>query len=105
MATARDVLDLAVSEADWERTVTDCARTHGWQMYHPHDSRRSREGWPDWAFWKPGQFFMAELKKQRGKLSPAQEATIASLREAAVEVYVWRPSDWPEVEARFRVAS
>lgn len=44
----------------------------------------------------------AELKAQKGRVSEAQKAWHEALRAAGEEVHVWRPSDWPEVEARLR---
>jgi hypothetical protein len=36
----------------------------------------------------------AELKSERGKLKPEQEAWLEALRQVpGVEVHVWRPSD------------
>jgi len=45
---------------------------------------------------------IAELKSETGKLSSVQRDWIAALELAKAEVYVWRPSDWPQVEAVLR---
>lgn len=34
------------------------------------------------------------MKRQDGKVSPAQQAWIDGLGNAGAEVYVWRPYDW-----------
>ncbi len=84
-----------LSEAEFMGQVIDLAHLCGWMTFHPFDSRRSCPGWPDVAFCHPGrhEFFLAELKSQQGKLSPAQQIWIEALRQAGVEVVVWRPSD------------
>lgn len=91
-----------ITEKEWSRDVEKLATTLGYEGYHTHRSQLSPAGWPDWAFWKPGRFLLAELKTETGKLSPMQEKVIAGLRAAGVEVYVWRPSD---LEAAAKVLS
>ena len=44
----------------------------------------------------------AELKRQKGKLTARQEEVISLLIRGGHEVHVWRPSDWPKVEARLK---
>lgn len=87
-----------ITEKDFQAAVTDLLDMTGWQWYHTHDSRRSRQGWPDLAMWRDGKFLLRELKTDDGKLTPWQEATIESLAEAGVDVGVWRPADWPDIE-------
>ncbi|MEM4723625.1 MAG: VRR-NUC domain-containing protein [Candidatus Hadarchaeum sp.] len=87
-------LFLTLNEKQWQKTVVDLARTLGYRVYHPWLSIRSEKGWPDLALFKPGRFLLAELKTERGKLTPSQEQMIADLRAAGVEVHVWRPSDF-----------
>lgn len=93
----------AIREEDFARTVTDLANAMGY--YHMHVRRTvgrgrrwvtgtSVKGWPDYAFWGHGRFFLAELKSESGKLSADQERVIWSLRQAGINVYVWRPSDF-----------
>lgn len=88
----------AMSEAQLTTAFLALARFHGWVKelaYHAHDSRRSREGFPDWTMVNPRQrrLLFAELKKQDGRVSPAQRRWIDGLELAGQEAYVWRPSD------------
>jgi hypothetical protein len=58
-------------------------------------------GWPDITLWHPERGFMlVELKSQNGKIRPEQSEVLASLEAAGVEVHVWRPSDWTEIQSR-----
>lgn len=93
---------LRLSEKSWQRTVTDTADAFGWWWYHPYESRRSEEGWPDLTFLRPPEFFVAELKTEKGRLSKAQTRVIDMLVASGVEVHVWRPSDFLAVETRLR---
>ena len=36
----------------------------------------------------------AEIKAEKGKLTPEQRAWLVALHEAGHEVMVWRPSSW-----------
>ena len=63
------------------------------------ETTTSIAGWPGACLWRPGQLLLVELKTDRGRLSPAQREVIGSLQDAGVDVRVWRPSDWPEIES------
>jgi hypothetical protein len=88
-----------LSERDFQRQVLALARLCGWDHYHTHDSRRSREGFPDLVLWHPirGVIF-AELKTETGRVRPEQEQVLVGLRAAGARAYLWRPSDWPMIE-------
>lgn len=91
-----------VTEADWQAKILGYARLRGWQDWHDNDSRRNDAGLPDLILWHPtaGGHLMVEVKKQTGRLRPAQARTIASMRAAGIEVHIWRPSDWAAVQLR-----
>lgn len=102
---------LPVTEAQFQAQVLALAHLHGWRTMtvRPSIGRRggrpawqtttSIAGWPDAALWRPGQFLLVELKTDRGRVTPAQREVIGSLADAGVDVRVWRPADWPEIEA------
>ncbi|WP_051914002.1 VRR-NUC domain-containing protein [Thermorudis peleae] len=81
-------------------------RLLGWQVYHTWISVRSPAGFPDLVLAKPGRpLILTELKTERGKLSPAQEAWLAVLQQVpGIIVRVWRPSDWDEIVAALQGA-
>lgn len=72
---------------------------NGFLVYHTHDSRLSEEGYPDCTLAKPRRLIFAELKDRRRKATHAQEVWLDVLRHSVpgVEVYFWRPSDWPQI--------
>jgi len=91
-----------LSEQDFMQQIIDLAHLYGWMAYHTFDSRRSAPGYPDLAFCHPtrGEYFLAELKAEKGRLSPAQQRWIDALRAAHVETYIWRPGDFDTIVRR-----
>jgi hypothetical protein len=99
-----------VTEAAWQEQVTQLAGLCGWRVLHVRKSLGRRnggrawqtttnvKGWPDLYCWKRGRTLAVELKSEDGKTSPEQREVLASLSEAGVEVYVWRPSDLEEAK-------
>lgn len=73
------------------------ARLSGWVLYHTHDSRRSPAGFPDLVLVRERVVF-AELKAEKGRVTPEQLAWLGRLWQAGAEAYLWRPSGWPEIE-------
>lgn len=85
----------AVSEKDWQQQVRDLLRLNGWRTYHTHDSRRSDAGFPDVLALHPasGDRFVAELKTEKGKATPAQSEWLAWFEACGIDAYLWKPSD------------
>jgi hypothetical protein len=105
-----------MTEAQFQAQVVQLAGLLGWSWYHTHDSRRSPAGFPDLVLWHPGdvirergvrgperrvnaRFLLAELKTDKGRLSPEQRDTIATMAQAGVAVHLWRPRDFDDVKA------
>ncbi len=91
----------AMSEAQWMSKVREIAKLYGWMPYHTLYSKGSDHGWPDLALGHPGQrrTVFAELKKETGKVTPAQQMWLEHLDSCGFEVAVWRPRDEDEVLA------
>jgi hypothetical protein len=112
------------TEAQFQAAVIDYARALGWLVYHTHDSRHSAAGFPDLVLVHRGEstqtvprncrLVFAELKTQKGRTSLAQAEWLEALgvvlarggamldQEPRSAVYLWRPSDWPEIERVLR---
>lgn len=87
-------------------TVIKTAELFGWRYYHTHRSDRSTAGFPDLVLVRsrhprPRVLFV-ELKADRTKVTDAQRAWIADLRDCGQEAYVFRPRDWELVEKLLR---
>lgn len=99
----------AESEEAFQTKVIQLAGYTGWRAYHPPDNRPSTNtgrvqrvtpGWPDVVLWRPPEIIVVELKAQGGRVRPEQSVVLDELRACGLEVHVWRPSDWPAIEAR-----
>jgi len=92
-----------MTEAEFQAQVLQLARVYGWKIHHdrPAMSRDGRwathvqgdAGFPDLVLAHPrhGTLY-AELKTDKGKLSPAQVEWVQTLTDAGAEVHVWRPA-------------
>jgi len=105
LSTARAILNAAVPEADFMATVIAMAERFGWRWHHETDSRRTNAGWPDLVLVKPPALIVVELKAQKGRTTPEQDAWLADLGACpGVWATVWRPSDLDAIERALRAA-
>lgn len=91
----RDLLTL--TEKQWQRLVTDTADLFGWMWEHFPQMTGNPKGFPDLLLIRDGVVIFAELKTNTGKVSEAQDLWHGRAWHHGVDVYVWRPRDWPEV--------
>jgi len=89
---------VGITEAQFQRMVTDLCDWLHLRWYHTHDSRRSPGGFPDLVIVGPAQVVYVELKSEKGRVTPAQKEWIDALCGALQDAYIWRPSDWPEAQ-------
>jgi hypothetical protein len=94
-----------ISEKDFQQTVVEMAEALGWMVYHTYESRRSNPGFPDLVLTKGGRLIFAELKAQKGRVSPEQMQWLGALKLCpdGIGVFLWRPSDMDEIEAILRL--
>ena len=95
-------MDKDASEAIFQDAVKHIALMCGWLIDHtppmryPNGAVRTggMKGKPDLCLIHPNGrgIIWAELKTEKGRLSPEQEKVIHALRANGAEVYVWRPS-------------
>ncbi len=98
--TARQLLDAAMPEAEYQEQIIQWAEACGWWAYHVHDSRRSNAGFLDLFLLRPPELFLWEVKAEKGRVRPEQQMVIDALRQVKrVRAGIVRPSDWPWVEA------
>ena len=100
----------SMSEADFQQQVAQFARLHRWLVFHARPAQTSRRwrtpvqhdgaGYPDLTLVRDGRApIWVELKSERGSLTKEQAEWIRRLEAANARVFVWKPSDWPEVVA------
>ena len=90
-------------EKDFLQAVREYARLMGWTDYHTWHSLHSPAGFPDLVLVRPPRIVFAELKVGRNRPTPAQQEWLNLLKGCpAVEVYLWTPEDWNEIERVLR---
>ena len=88
-----------ISEKTFAAQVVALAKLLGWRLYRTFCSIHSLSGFPDLCLTRHGRLLFAELKSDRGELTPPQMSWIHALEQCpGVEVYVFRPADWPQIE-------
>ncbi len=85
-----------MTERELQDAVVELARYSGWMVYHTYDSRRSEPGFPDLVLAKRRRLLFIELKSERGKVRPEQDAWLKTLTEAGATAFVWRPQQWAD---------
>jgi hypothetical protein len=117
-------LDLGVTEWPFKQSersfmgqVLTYARLMGWRIFHDSATNTARRcsacgavrgtprnaaGLPDLILVRRPRVVWAELKSQRGKATEDQRDWLDDLRASGQHVYLWRPSDWPEIEKVLR---
>jgi hypothetical protein len=84
----------SMSENDLLTAILDAAKLLGWRRYHVRNSKagivQGDAGFPDLVLARKGRVIFAELKSERGKLTPAQLAWVDDLDVAWQLI---RPSD------------
>lgn len=87
-------------EADLREVVRELAARFGWQFYFTWSSRFSPKGFPDTALCRPPRLILAELKSEKGKVTPEQQTWADLLSQCpGVEYYLWRPGDIDKIVA------
>jgi hypothetical protein len=92
-----------MTESDFQKIVINLAKGAGWLVHHPMPAMNRRgvwathelgdHGFPDLVLAHPkGRVIFAELKSEKGRVSPLQSRWITTLELGAV-VHVWRPAD------------
>ncbi len=101
--TDRQLLAAAQPEAAFQKQIVDLAELCGWWAWHVPDSRRMNAGLLDLFLLRPPELLLWEVKTERGRVRPEQQAVIDALRQVEhVSTGIVRPSDWLSVEAVLR---
>jgi hypothetical protein len=87
-----------LTEKKFQQMVVSLARLTGWKVHTVFDSRRSPAGWVDLFCVRRNRAIACELKVEGGRLTADQRDWLAALEAANIPTYVWRPSDWDQLE-------
>lgn len=95
-----------MSEDDFQTRIIQYAKLNGWKITHFRTVKmpsgrwatplQGDAGFPDLALARNGVVILAELKSQKGDVSPEQAEWLAAIGPTG---RVWRPSDWESVVA------
>ena len=96
-----------ISENEFLKQVIELAHLYHWRCAHFRTAmsqsgqyitpvQADGAGFPDLVMARAKRLIIAELKTEKGKLSPKQIAWIDAL-DGIEELYVWRPSDLNEI--------
>lgn len=89
---------LKITEKAFTQQVMHLLKAMGWKAYHTWRSVHSVKGFPDICAVKGERLLFAELKTEKGRVTPEQEEWLELLAvPQSNEVYLWRPSDWEEI--------
>ena len=84
----------AMTEKELQASLVRAAKTFGWRVYFTWRSLHSPKGFPDLCMVRGDRLIFAELKTDKGKVTPDQQAWQDDLRAfGKCEVHLWRPSD------------
>lgn len=106
-----EVAARTLTEAQWQRTVVGIAKAYGWRVYVPpipgrradNTVRDTAPGWPDLTLVRDHRLVFAELKRQTGRTTPAQDDWLVALNGVpGVNAFVWRPLDAEQVKQVLR---
>lgn len=96
---------------DWEKVVGQYAQYQGWKVAHFRRAQTSKgwrtpvgfdgKGFVDFVMARERVVY-AELKTGSGRLSKEQREWRDAIEAAGGEWYLWKPSDWDEVERTLR---
>lgn len=101
-------LPATLSESDLQKVIVDYAILHRWMCHHSRPARmqsgkwatplQGHKGLPDLILARDGVVIFAELKAERGRVSPEQRQWLEAIGCGSSHAcFVWRPSDWPTI--------
>jgi hypothetical protein len=116
----RQLLDEAVTESDLQAAVIDLAQLRGWLVHHDRPGATAGGRWatqiqgdagfPDDLLVRGPRLLVVETKTEKGHLTPTQIRWLTAFEaverasNGAVEVHLWRPSDWSSGEIERRLS-
>ena len=83
-----------MTEKELRQSIVRAAKELGWRVYFSWTSIHSPKGFPDLCMVRGNRLLFAELKTDRGKMTPEQESWGIDLSASGrAEWYLWRPAD------------
>lgn len=104
--TAHKALNAAMSEDELQAAICELLDLFGWRWMHQRPARTSKgwrtaisghKGFPDIIAVRGSRIVTIELKSEKGRPTPDQDAWGWALAKAGAESYVWHPSNLPSI--------
>jgi len=100
-----------MKESTFQSSVIMLAKLHGWLVMHTRAVEirpgvwktplQGHAGYPDLTLaHKYKGVIFAELKSETGRISEKQKAWHETLKDAGMEVVIWRPQDMQQISTR-----
>jgi len=91
----RRIDTIPVTERDLREWIRDLCKIYHWRFRFTWTSIHSPKGTLDLLLTNREQkrVIFAELKSEKGKMTPEQQETFDDLKACGQEVYLWRPGD------------
>ena len=99
-----------MNEAEFQRAIIEAAKYTGWLVFHAKPAQLGGSwathfdgdvGFPDLVLAHSDRgLLFAELKTERGKVTPGQRSWLNVLEDSGAEAHLWRPQDWDTIVAR-----
>jgi VRR-NUC domain len=99
------------TESQFQQALIEAAHVLGWKVAHFRPARTAHgwrtpveadgAGFPDVVLVRERVVF-AELKAEKTRVTRDQGRWLDALADAGAEVFLWRPSDWEEIERVLR---
>lgn len=98
--TEEEKLLRTITESTFQKWVQQVMAENGWRYYHsPANVPRNgfiqniKAGFPDLVAVRGTRLIFAELKREIGKTTDAQDDWLGDLKQTLAEVYIWKPRD------------
>lgn len=100
MPSAREMVEAAQKEGEFQQQLLDLARTLGWRCYHTWDSRHSEGGFPDIIAIRGPTLLALEIKGAKARPPPPEQVGwIGAFKQVRfVSADFVYPKDFPEVK-------
>jgi hypothetical protein len=88
---------LDITEKAFQQQIRELAVIYHWKYHHTWTMMHSPRGFLDVVMVRGERLIFAELKTNKGMLTPYQQEWLDALKETKAEVYIWRPSDFNKI--------
>jgi len=101
----RRIDTIPVTEKDLREQIRTLCKLFGWRFLFTWTSIHSPKGMLDLFLINAEQkrVIFAELKSEKGKMTPEQQQVFDELKACGQEVYLWRPGDIEDIARILRI--